>query len=431
MNLLSPRQVAGVLGIHVQTVYRNKALPGRVKIGRLTRFKAREIENYVDSRTIPCRNLPPKHDIIVLGGGESMPKGKHKAYYSFGYGAILVRRRKDGTLRFYLDYREDGQRQREIIPRAATLEDAVNALKQKLAIYGRKTQSFSSWADRYLDSHIKPHLKKPRTEELRLENLKTWFKVDDLRRITPTMVDEFRAWRLREGNTRATVNRYVALLKTMLNRALDEGYLEHNPCKKVKQYSERNQDHIRILSEDEEVRLYAELADHIKPIVTIALNTGLRLGEIMKLKWSDVDLTKNLLKVENTKAGKVRYVPISNQSSHVFATLARARVSQRAGSLFAIRNPKTGFKAACRRAGILGLRFHDLRHTFASRLLSACENIETTRQLLGHSSLSVTQKYVHSGIDQARKAVESLPNLSHPCHIEKSNNLDMASKLVN
>jgi integrase len=180
---------------------------------------------------------------------------------------------------------------------------------------------------------------------------------------------------------------------------------------------------MRVLTEDEEMRLYAELADHIKPIVTIALNTGLRLGEIMKLKWSDVDLSKQLLKVENTKSGKVRYVPINA------SVVTYLRDGQ--GKLFKINNPKQGFRAACRRSRVQALRFHDLRHTFATRSLQGGADIETVRQILGHSSLSVTQKYVHSGLDQMRQAVESLPILSHICPAQKSNILNMPSKLVN
>lgn len=425
MKLLTPAAVAEQLGVHVQTVYRNGAIPGRVKVGRLTRFKATEVEKFIEARTIPRRNLPPRHDIIVLGGGEGMPKGKRQVYYSFGYGGIIVRRRKDGTARFYLDYRADGRRQREVVPWASCVEDAVAALKERLVLGDNKRMSFCGWAERYKATHL-PHLKKPKTEEQRLDNLKAWFTVDDLRKITPTMVDEFRAWRLRKKNTRATVNRYVALLKTMLNRAVDEGYLEANPCRKIKQYSERDREHMRILTLDEEPRLMAELAPHIRPIVVIALNTGLRLGEIMRLKWSDVDMGKALLKIENTKSGKVRYVPTNERVLGILGGIPR-----KGRNIFQILNPKTGFYAALRRAGIAGVRFHDLRHTFASRLVLRGADIETIRSLLGHSSLSVTQKYVHSGRDDARQAVESLPVLSHLGPTEKSKELNLASKSVN
>jgi integrase len=378
-------------------------------MGRLVRWKSTDIDKYIENYTIPCRNLPPKHDIIVLGGGVDMPKGKRKNYYSFGYGAILMRRRKDGIPRFYLDYRDGGERKRRVIKWAATIDDAVNELKRELAISGKNVQSFTAWAERYKATHL-PHLKKPKSEETRLDHLKDWFKaVGDLRQITPTMIDDFRAARLRLGNSRATVNRHTALLKSMLNRAVDESYLEQNPCRKIKQYSERERECMRILTPEEEVRLFAELAEHIKPIVTIALNTGLRLGEIMRLKWSDIDLSTNVLKVEYNKSGKVRYVPISNFLMGVLSEIW-SRDSGHASALFAIKNPKVGFKAACRRAEVF-IRFHDLRHTAATRFLAGGADIETVRQILGHSSLAVTQKYVHSGIEQAREAVESLPRV--------------------
>jgi len=159
--------------------------------------------------------------------------------------------------------------------------------------------------------------------------------------------------------------------------------------------------------------------------VTIALNTGLRLGEIMKLKWSDIDLSRQLLKIENTKSGKVRYVPLASRVKDWFIGSGGFGEGSKKITVFGIANPKTGFYAACRRARIHGLRFHDLRHTAASRLVMSGTDIETVRQILGHSSLSVTQKYVHSGLDQMRQAVESLPKVLNICDTEKSNILEM------
>jgi len=208
MNLLTPRQVADLMGVHVQTIYREDLLP-KVRVGRGIRYRRGDIERYIQTHTIPPRKQPPK--CVIIPSEELKMRGKRKAYYSFGFGSVIVRKRKDGVQRYYLDYHAGGKRVREVANYATCLEDAVSALKDKMGLTDVKRVSFESWAGRYLDSHIKPHLKKPRSEELRLGNLKAWFKVDDLWKITPTTIDEFRAWRLREGNAKPTVNRYIAL----------------------------------------------------------------------------------------------------------------------------------------------------------------------------------------------------------------------------
>jgi integrase len=116
---------------------------------------------------------------------------------------------------------------------------------------------------------------------------------------------------------------------------------------------------------------------------------------------------------------KVRYVPINT-------TLRKLLLfsQKREGRLFTIANPRKGFQAAVRRALLTRLRFHDLRHTFATRAIIANADIDTIKRILGHSSLNVTQKYVHSGIEQAREAVESLARHEIPAEM-------LASKAVN
>ncbi len=271
-----------------------------------------------------------------------------------------------------------------------------------------------------------------RSDKQRLRSLETYFKDIYLDEVTPLMVQKCLAWRLKLGNAKSTANRYLALLTKMFNVAIDEAYLEKNPAGKVKLFSEKDLLKERVLNDQEEARLKAASYPTLRSIISVALNTGMRLGEILTLKWEQVDLKKMQLTVEKTKSGKPRTIPLNPDLQ---AELLMLR-SQNGRSPVVFPNPDTGkplttiktaFVAACRRAGISGLRFHDLRHTFGSRLVEKGADIETVRSLLGHSSIAITQRYVHSTDERRRAAVDKLaaepqkgPSLLHGC--------DMAEK---
>jgi integrase len=139
----------------------------------------------------------------------------------------------------------------------------------------------------------------------------------------------------------------------------------------------------------------------------------MRRGEILGLKWKQVDLDKGLIRVENTKSGKNRLIPINEVLLSEFRALRPS--AEPCGLVFA--NPRTrlaftevkrSFKNACRSAGIKNLRLHDLRHSFATRLIEAGADIITVKELLGHFSVRVTQRYTHPSQIQKRLAVNLL-----------------------
>jgi integrase len=200
----------------------------------------------------------------------------------------------------------------------------------------------------------------------------------------------------------------------MFNLAIDWGYAKDNPVRRVKLFSEDNLNlKERILTDDEEERLLEASKSHLRPIILTALHTGMRRGEILGLKWHQVDLAKRIIRVEKTKSGKNRFIPISE-----FLMLELVKLKKENGtSQFVFLNPrtrkpmtdvKTSFNAATRRAGIYGLRFHDLRHTFASRLVEMGFDLITVKDLLGHNSVITTQRYTHANAEQKKKAVHAL-----------------------
>ena len=231
--------------------------------------------------------------------------------------------------------------------------------------------------------------------------------------ITPVSIEKYRVERLKMGVTKSTVNREITIMKKMFNLAIDWNLTCSNPVMKVKLFSDKDTQKEKILTREEETKLLAEIPDYLKPILIVALNTGMRRGEILTLKWEQVDLARRIIRVRYTKSGKSRIIPINDVLLNTFLELERLNC----GNVYLFLNPKTGlpyievkksFKAACQRAGIEGLRFHDLRHTFATSLIESGVDIITVRDLLGHFSVRVTQRYTHSNQYQKVAAVQRL-----------------------
>ncbi len=168
----------------------------------------------------------------------------------------------------------------------------------------------------------------------------------------------------------------------------------------------------RILSYDEIGKLLYECVDHLKPIVVIALNTGMRLREILYLKWNNIDFNRNIIVViqSNSKNKKTRKIPMNSMVSEELQGI-------NGKSEYAFCNPKTGepyhsiktsFSKALKRAELEGVRFHDLRHTAATMMVTSGVDIVTVQQILGHSDIKMTARYTHPTTETKMSAVNSL-----------------------
>ena len=440
-QLLTVQELSFLLRVSSCTVYRfaqDNAIP-TIRLGSSIRFRKKDIEDWLSRRT--CKpilspedsnlvlTLPPEtsinHSRGKAGGISEMAKlAKSKTRYSLGYGAIYERKTKSGSVRWYLDYRDaGGKRVQKVAGRASCKEEALLALKAAVQTehsreWGLRCQpkrlTFSEFAAMYIEDYAMQNKRSWRDDQYRLDaNMAPFFGDKGVWEITPHLVEQYKARRLQSGVTRSTVNREITILKKMFSLAVDWGYVQTNPASKVKLFSEKDTQKERILSWAEEGRLLEESPKFLKPILMTALNTGMRRGEILGLKWSQVDLERRQIRVQQTKNGQDRVGPINEPLHEVFVAL-RATGGQ---NRLVFPNPDTGepytdfkksFKAACGRAGIEGLRFHDLRHTFASRLVEAGVDLITVRDLLGHFSVKVTQRYTHSGERQKAQAVELL-----------------------
>ena len=148
-------------------------------------------------------------------------------------------------------------------------------------------------------------------------------------------------------------------------------------------------------------------------MIIVAVNSGMRLGEILGLRWSQVDFASARIRVERTKSGRIRFIDMNEVLIKEFMRLREGRGK----SELVFTSPITGkpyvdagsaWPTACRKAGIKGLRFHDLRHTFATRLVEHGADLITVKELLGHSTVEITQRYTHPNQDLKKKAVAAL-----------------------
>jgi integrase len=252
-------------------------------------------------------------------------------------------------------------------------------------------------------------------DEQMLESLTNFLGSErQVNEIYPADIEGFKLYRRKEVSG-STVNRELALLKRMLNRAIDwDLYLGSNPVRKVKFFQKINMG-FRTLTPKEENRFLASATPYIRDIAVFALNTGLRIGEILSLTWKSVDLENNLLSVFAHKTNKIRTVPINTDARRVLEYWALGRKGEfvfynhETGKPFV--DLKAGFALACRKSGIEGVTWHTLRHTFASRLVTRGVDIVTVQQLLGHSTVTVSMRYTHTNLDAKRNATQKLEGL--------------------
>jgi integrase len=319
---------------------------------------------------------------------------------------------------WYIDYIFKGRRHRKKIGKSkrmaelALKEVEVKIVKgEYLGIYEEKKILFEEFAKEYLN-YSKANKSSTSYERdmtsLRI-HLIPYLKDKYLFEITPQMIEEYKSERLKKIKP-ATVNRELSCLKHLYTKAIEWSYVKNNPVSKVKKLKEPP-GRIRYLEPKEINVLLANCAPHIKSIAICALNTGMRRGEILSLKWSNVDLRNKTIVLKETKNNELRIIPIND---HLYETLKSLPQYFKRDYVFF--NNKDGdrlksirsFEKAVARAGIEDFTFHDLRHTFASHLVMSGADIRTVQQLLGHKDIKMTMRYSHLSPSHLADAVHKV-----------------------
>jgi integrase len=318
---------------------------------------------------------------------------------------------------YWVDYYDPNRKRIQESSQSSNRRDAENllALRKSDILRGVYKQpvkiTLGEFGERYME-HAKANKRSWLRDEQMLNHLSDFFgKEKPMTEVTPVHIESYKIHR-RSKVADSTVNRELALLKRMFNLAITwDLFLGLNPVRKVKFFRELNIG-LRVLSPEEEKALLQNAIPYLQDLICFALNTGLRIGEIFSLRWSNVDLQKGILAVFASKTQTIREIPINSETRRV---LEAWNLNKKNENVFY--NPqtgkpfvdlKTGFALACEKSGISGVTWHTLRHTFASRLVNSGVDIVTVKELLGHSSISVTMRYAHTNIESKRAAVEKL-----------------------
>jgi integrase len=195
-----------------------------------------------------------------------------------------------------------------------------------------------------------------------------------------------------------TINHDHTALTHMLNVARSPRFklILDNPASHVQKPDPKNE-RDRIASAEEWARWKAVAAPHIRRFMTVAYTVGPRKGELVKLEWPDVDLRRKEFTLRKTKNGDTRVVPMTPEVYEVFRDLwKQRRLDTNRVFLYKekpMKNIRTAFAAACRRAGITNLRVHDFRHTASTNLRRAGVDTMTAMKIVGHKSEQMHRRY--------------------------------------
>lgn len=348
-------------------------------------------------------------------------------------------RRKERNLKFidgrwFLDFTHRGRRVRKFggftkdQAKVALAKERLDRRDVELGLKKPPAEdvTFSAFAIDFVNLYARPNKKSWRQDELTLEGLKPYFRNETLRSITTEKIQRFVAERRVEksrnnGHTisPSTVNRALALLKTLFGKAVEWGRIETNPATRVKKLREP-EGRERFLTHEEAGRLLAAANPEFRKILLVALGTGMRRGEILALEWTDLDLVRGIINVVMTKSGRARKIPMSGTVAAALGGIPRRGkyVFWNEETKTRIKDVKTAFRATCSRAkknpddekdpGITGLRFHDLRHTALSWMFQEGVNIKTVQAIAGHASIEMTARYIHDKPENLRIAVEKI-----------------------
>lgn len=325
--------------------------------------------------------------------------------------------------KYYCRFQINGERHHKLCTGATTLKEAQsieNAFKYKLqqmqnGVIAREDKNIplNKILSLY-ENYSKNNNKDNSHNKSKIETITNFFgSSKPVQKIKTSDIEDFRAYLLTKKELQnATVNKYVCVLSKAYNLAINDGLLVFNPCKGLKKLKENNEI-IRYLTSEEETRLFQELPQHLKPIVVCALQTGLRRGNLLYLRWEQIDLEYGFIEIEKqeNKGHKEIRIPISNKLMKELEKIG----FKTEGYVFL--NPETnkpyntirkGFLAACERANIKNFRFHDLRHTVGTRLAEKGIDVRTIQELFAHSSINTTQRYLHTSVARKKVAIEVL-----------------------
>jgi integrase len=280
-------------------------------------------------------------------------------------------------------------------------------------------------------AYSKAHKRSYPDDVCRMGRISKWFGELPVESITPATIEgRLARLALEECLAAATLNRYRSLMSLIFRLGMENGKVTANPARLVKARLEDNA-RVRFLSEAEEEKLRTVIRkrwpEH-EPELDIAMNTGLRRGGMYKLEWRDIELSLRLVTERLSKGGKTRHVPMNEAALAAFTKLRQD--SNGEGRVFSTHKPRHWFEKAVALAGIADFHWHDLRHTFASRLTMLGVPLRAVQKLMGHQSILMTARYSHLAPAYELAAVERLAGFGKKASQEPTGTKTDTSQLV-
>ena len=340
---------------------------------------------------------------------------------------IYERTGKHGDVTYYIRYQVDGTDIKERVGRKSrgfTREMARGALKSRLGDIAqghfnlekvRKPVPFSKLVDKYRE-FASGYKRGWDTEKYIVEEFASLLGDTPLAQITTWQIEKWKAEAGKRLNP-VTVNRRLTVIKHIFKKAVEWDVLKSNPATSVKRFAVTSE-RTRFLTEQEIKVLLEECEKQVTspwllPLVTLALHTGMRQGELLKLKWQNIDLERASITIIQGKTMRRKTIAINKPAREALEWLRENCYGDLLfmwpwGDPIGKVTVYDAFKKACNAAKIEDFRFHDLRHTFASHLVMAGVDLVTVKELLGHKTINMTNRYTHLAQDHKAQAVAKL-----------------------
>lgn len=331
-------------------------------------------------------------------------------------GSIIKTENKNGSITYYIKYRDPSGKQikKAIGPRKRDAEHVLTETARKLhrGEYQKPSDVyFSELSKKWLKlkRHVRPKTFEAYKSHIDLR-LNPAFGNIKIRQIKQEIIEEFMSELNSSSLSPSTRKRTLTILKSILRKAVEWGYLSRNPAEFVKSPKQTKVE-MSFIGPKGIGKLIKITDDWHRALILTACYTGMRAGELLGLKWEDIDFEENKISVKRTLQQKKFYEPKSPSSKRiiivppiVIESLRQHKVLQSllAGECELIFTNQKGkpinyrnflmrvFKKALKEAGIKEIRFHDLRHSYAAALISSGENIKFIQKQLGHSSIKQT-----------------------------------------
>jgi integrase len=350
------------------------------------------------------------------------PNGIYRANFTFTHPTTGKRKRCRVSL---------GTKNRsEALKREAQLR--IESEQAVLEVGNHKQAPFSGFARKWLEEHIKTDCKHSyyqSTEKNIRVHLYPFFRETNLRSIRVEQVQAFKTQQVNKGLKPKTINNQLSILSSLLQTAVVWEYADDNPARRVRKLPvpPKPLKHWKIAQSDAFLEAVQNLRPEWYAFFLCALRTGLRLGELLALRWVDVDFDTGFIcvvenythgKVGSPKSGKIRKVPMTRG----LQAALKAHKHRRGKLVFCTEDGgylnrnrvKHPFRICTRAAGVPKIRIHDLRHTFASQLAVNGVSIAKIQQYLGHADIRQTMKYAHLSPEEIANHVEVLEPNSCP-----------------